>query len=96
VVGDQDQRRQRVIGMLAPVGWEVAGVMGFQQPGPLDQFGLHDMQGPGQGGRPPQPREPDRPRDQLVADQQHLHRGRSAGGQEPDHRGPGQPLGARS
>jgi hypothetical protein len=95
-IGDQDQRRQRIIRVLAPVAGEVGEVLGLQQPGPLHQLGLHHMQGAGQAGRPPQPREPDGTGDELVADQQHLHRSWPAGGHQPDQRGAGQPVGARS
>ena len=82
--------------MLAPVAGKVGRFLGLQQPGPVHQLGLHHMQGAGQAGRTPQAREPDGVGDELVADQQHLHRGWPTGGHQPDQGGAGQPVGARS
>jgi hypothetical protein len=94
VVGDQDQGRQWIIGVLAAVASEVGDILGLQQPGAVDQLGLHDVEGAGQAGRPPQPGEADGVGDQAGADQQHLDGRWATSRQERDQRGAGQPVGA--
>ena len=95
-VGDQHQRGQGIVGVLAAVGGEVRGVIGLQQPGTMHQLGLQHIQRPRQAGRAAQPREATGAGDEPLADQQHLHRGRVAGGQQPNQAGASQAVGTSS
>ena len=94
-VSDQHQRGQGIVGVLAAVGGEVRGVIGLQQPGTMHQLGFQHIQRPRQAGRAAQPREAADVGDEPLADQQHLHRGRVAGGQQPNQAGASQAVGTR-